>query len=137
MAYRKSGFTVLRAATLALTGALVASDPITVTNDSVVTIETRYAAGTGGTGVEVYPEVSMDGVDWSPAVSALDAGTPSGGAVTVGLAAITYAQTAEGRRTWSIDVPGATLFRVQVRETGVVVAAGTCLVRVVTSREEG
>ncbi|MDB4930515.1 MAG: hypothetical protein JWM10_2999 [Myxococcaceae bacterium] len=138
MAYRKSGRTELRAASLALTTSLVATDPLAVVADSTVTLETLYAVGTGGTGVEVYPEASIDdGATWDPAVTALDPGTPSGGAVTLGLAAATYAQTGAGRRLWSFDVPGATHVRVSVKETGAVTVAGTCRVRAVTSRQEG
>ena len=124
----------LRSPALALTTSLVASDDLDVSTHSMVTVETYYAAGTGGTGVELLPEVLMAGETvWSPAVSALNAGTPSGGAVTVEACATTYSAVA-GKRTLHVPVYGATRFRVQVKETGSVVAAGTCGVLAVASR---
>ena len=124
----------LRATATALTTSLVASDELAVPTHSTVTIEVEYTAGTGGTGVEYVPEVLMAGESvWSPAVSALNAGTPSGGAVTAEACAMTYSQVA-GKRTLHIPVYGATSFRVRVKETGAVAVAGTCGILAVASR---
>lgn len=126
----------LRSPALALTTSLVASDDLDVSTHSMVTVETYYAAGTGGTGVELLPEVLMAGETvWSPAVSALNAGTPSGGAVTVEACATTYSAVA-GKRTIHVPVYGATSFRVRVKETTgtSISAAGTCAILAVASR---
>lgn len=118
----------------ALTTSLVASSELAVSTHSTVSIEVEYTAGTGGTGVEYLPEVLMAGESvWSPAVSALNAGTPSGGAVTAEACAMTYSQVA-GKRTLHIPVYGATSFRVRVKETGAVAVAGTCGILAVASR---
>lgn len=122
--------------TAALTTSLVASDELAVSTHSYVSLEVKYAAGTGGTGVEYLPEVLMAGESvWSPAVSALSAGTPSGGAVTMEACAVTYSQGA-GKRTLHIPVYGATKFRVRVKETTAtsISAAGTCGILAVASR---
>ena len=77
--------------TAALTTSLVASSELAVSTHSTVSIEVEYTAGTGGTGVEYLPEVLMAGESvWSPAVSALNAGTPAAGAVTIEACAATY-----------------------------------------------
>jgi len=124
----------LRATATALTTSLVASSELAVSTHSTVSIEVEYTAGTGGTGVEYLPEVLMAGESvWSPAVSALNAGTPSGGAVTAEACAMTYSQVA-GKRTLHIPVYGATSFRVRVKETGAVAVAGTCGILAVASR---
>ena len=123
-------------ATAALTTSLVASDALAVSTHSTVSIEVEYTAGTGGTGVEYLPEVLMAGESaWSPAVSALNAGTPSAGAVTIEACAATYSQGA-GKRTVHIPVYGATSFRVRVKETTAtsISAAGTCAILAVASR---
>ena len=123
-------------ATAALTTSLVASDALAVSTHSTVSIEVEYTAGTGGTGVEYLPEVLMAGESvWSPAVSALNAGTPSGGAVTIEACAATYSQGA-GKRTIHVPVYGATSFRVRVKETTgtSISAAGTCAILAVASR---
>lgn len=120
----------------ALTTSLVASDALAVSTHSTVSIEVEYTAGTGGTGVEYLPEVLMAGESaWSPAVSALNAGTPSAGAVTIEACAATYSQGA-GKRTVHIPVYGATSFRVRVKETTAtsISAAGTCAILAVASR---
>jgi hypothetical protein len=131
--FDKSAPTRLRTTT-ALTTSLVASDELAVPTHSTVSLEVEYTAGTGGTGVEYLPEVLMAGESvWSPAVSALSAGTPSGGAVTMEACAVTYSQGA-GKRTIHIPVYGATRFRVQVKEVGTVSAAGTCGILAVASR---
>lgn len=118
----------------ALTTSLVASSELAVSTHSTVSIEVEYTAGTGGTGVEYLPEVLMAGETvWSPAVSALNAGTPSGGAVTAEACAMTCSQVA-GKRTLHIPVYGATSFRVRVKETGAVAVAGTCGILAVASR---
>ena len=120
--------------TAALTTSLVASSELAVSTHSTVSIEVEYTAGTGGTGVEYLPEVLMAGETvWSPAVSALNAGTPAAGAVTIEACAATYSQVA-GKRTLHIPVYGATSFRVRVKETGVVAVAGTCGILAVASR---
>lgn len=126
----------LRATSLALTTSLVASDPLDVSTHSMVSLETEYAAGTGGNGVEYLPEVLMAGeTTWSPAVCALNAGTPSGGAVTVEACAVTYSAVA-GKRTLHIPVYGATKFRVRIKETTAtsISVAGTCGLLAVASR---
>ena len=123
-------------ATAALTTSLVASDALAVSTHSTVSIEVEYTAGTGGTGVEYLPEVLMAGESvWSPAVSALNAGTPSGGAVTIEACAATYSQGA-GKRTIHVPVYGATSFRVRVKETTgtCISSAGTCAILAVASR---
>lgn len=121
-------------ATAALTTSLVASSELAVSTHSTVSIEVEYTAGTGGTGAEYLPEVIMAGETvWSPAVSALNAGTPAAGAVTIEACAATYSQVA-GKRTLHIPVYGATSFRVRVKETGVVAVAGTCGILAVASR---
>ena len=122
--------------TAALTTSLVASDALPVSTHSTVTVEVEYTAGTGGTGVEYFTEVLMAGETvWSPAVSALSAGTPSGGAVTAEACAMTYSQVA-GKRTLHIPVYGATSFRVRVKETTAtsISVAGTCGILAVASR---
>lgn len=120
--------------TAALTTSLVASSELAVSTHSTVSIEVEYTAGTGGTGAEYLPEVIMAGETvWSPAVSALNAGTPAAGAVTIEACAATYSQVA-GKRTLHIPVYGATSFRVRVKETGVVAVAGTCGILAVASR---
>ena len=132
----KSAPVRLRATADALTTSLVASDAIDVSTHSMVTVETDYTAGTGGDGVEFVPEVLMAGQStWSAAVSALDAGTPSGGAVTMGLAAVTYSAGA-GKRTLHVPVYGASKFRVRIKETTStsISVEGTCGVLAVASR---
>ena len=120
--------------TAALTTSLVASSELAVSTHSTVTVEVEYTAGTGGTGVEYLPEVLMAGESvWSPAVSALSAGTPAAGAVTIEACAATYSQVA-GKRTLHIPVYGATSFRVRVKEVGAVTVAGTCGILAVASR---
>jgi len=133
--FDKSAPTTLRA-TSALTTSLVASDELAVPTHSTVTIEVEYTAGTGGTGVEYVPEVLMAGQSvWSPAVTALNAGTPSAGAVTIEACAATYSQVA-GKRTLHVPVYGATRFRVRVKETTAtsISVAGTCAILAVASR---
>jgi len=120
----------------ALTTSLVASSELAVSTHSTVTVEVEYTAGTGGTGAEYLPEVLMAGESvWSPAVSALSAGTPSGGAVTAEACAMTYSQVA-GKRTLHVPVYGATSFRVRVKETTAtsISVAGTCGILAVASR---
>ena len=120
--------------TAALTTSLVASSELAVSTHSTVSIEVEYTAGTGGTGAEYLPEVLMAGESvWSPAVSALSAGTPAAGAVTIEACAATYSQVA-GKRTLHIPVYGATSFRVRVKEVGAVTVAGTCGILAVASR---
>ena len=120
--------------TAALTTSLVASSELPVSTHSTVTVEVEYTAGTGGTGVEYLPEVLMAGESvWSPAVSALSAGTPAAGAVTIEACAATYSQVA-GKRTLHIPVYGAASFRVRVKEMGAVAVAGTCGILAVASR---
>jgi len=117
-----------------LTTSLVASSELAVSTHSTVSIEVEYTAGTGGTGAEYLPEVLMAGESvWSPAVSALSAGTPAAGAVTIEACAATYSQVA-GKRTLHIPVYGATSFRVRVKEVGAVTVAGTCGILAVASR---
>lgn len=121
----------LRAAT-ALTGSLVASDPLDVSADSYASVTVDYTKGGSATLLEVVPEVQLQGdTTWRP-VTAQNAGTPSGGAVAVELVAITYTLGATGSREFSVPVFGASKLRVKVRETGT--PGGTCAVIAVASR---
>lgn len=134
--FEKSAPVVLRDAVTLLTAALVASAELPVDNDSYVTVETLVDLGTGGTNptIELHPEVSMNGTDYAPAVSALNPGAVASGAVSVELADTTYTQTVAGRRTFHVPVYGAKKFRVRVRETGGPSPFGTCQITAVASR---
>lgn len=106
---------------------------VDVSNESMATLFVIYAPGTGGTAVEVLPEVQYQGSEvWYPAVSVLSAGATASGRVPSDLIAGTY--RTEDRRLVHVTVYGATKLRVRCRELGTISAAGQCTVAAVASR---
>lgn len=132
----------LRAETTTLTDdfdgedAAASAAAIAVDNESMVTLAIDYGVGTGGTGVEVLPEVLLQGDaddEWRPASSMLDTGSPAGGYLPSTAYGATYL-VAAGRRLVDVRVLGASKLRVRCRELGAVSVAGSCRVRAVASR---
>lgn len=118
--------TTIRAAATALTGSLVASDTVDCRSGRVLSLELDYTPGTGGTGLQLHPEVSSDGTNWIPAATGLTAGTASGGAVSLAMEDPTYTLAVAGKRILHIEVYGARYFRARVLEAGSPSPFGTC-----------
>lgn len=121
----------------ALTASYVATDPIAVDNESMISLIIYYAPDTGGTGIEVLPEIRLQGAeedDWIPAESTRDTGTPASGSVTNELLANSFVVTTESARVANLAVYGASQFRVRCRELGSVSVAGVGAVKAVASR---
>lgn len=128
----------IRASAL-LTGSQIASDPVDVATWSHVVIDVDYTVGTGGTNpaVELEPQVSDNGTDWSPAESALSTGSPSAGQVAMSVATPLYTRAVSGRFCLTFPVLGHSRFRVKVRETGSPSPFGTCSITAATARMGG
>jgi hypothetical protein len=105
-------------ASATLTGSLVASSTVDCRSASIVTLEVQYTSGTGGSGLQLHPEVSHDNTTWVPAATALTAGTPSSGTVTMAMEDPTYTLTVTGNRVLHLDVYGMRHFRVRALEAG-------------------
>lgn len=137
--FEKGAPVVLRALA-ALTDSYESEDAdlptLSVATESMVTLQIAYEADNGGEGIEVLPEVQLQGFDdWTPAAPTLVPGTPASGTIASEVVSTSYTVTTDGVRLVNVPVYGASRFRVRVRELGgSIVAAGQGRVVAVASR---
>lgn len=115
---------------LVLTGSLVATEEVDVSNESYVSLFVDYTKG--GTALELVVETRPQGDDEWYSETASNSGTPSGGAVSIESVEVTRTITATSKRAITVPCYGASKLRVRVRETGT--PSGTVTITAVSSR---
>lgn len=126
--YKGAPKTLLEAA---LTGSLVASEEIDVSNESYLSLFVTYAQSSG-TEMKLVLETKPQGDDEWYQECAANTGTPATGEVDIESVVVTRTFTQSGRYALTLPCYGASKARVRVIETGT--ADGTVKVTAVPSR---